>query len=145
MTSGLEPEDAVNGRCQRRPRVLIVDDDTVVRMLLQEICEEYGWNVVDAASPVEAIRAAELHQLDLVLLDFHLGDDGDGLDLLGRLHALCPTTPIVVVTGESPEELGVAIRQAGGDGVVGKPCSVAQVAALLGRYRPTTTGSMVSS
>ena len=143
MTSGLDTKDAVTRRSQSRPRVLIVDDDDVVRMLLQEICEEYGWDVVSAPSRADAILAAKLHELDLVLLDFHL-DDGDALSLLGEVHAVCPTTPIVVVTGEPPEELGVAIRQAGGDGVVGKPCSVAQVAALLERYRPTTTGSLLS-
>jgi CheY-like chemotaxis protein len=135
----IEPKDAAS----RRPHVLIVDDDDVVRMLLQEICEEYGWDVVAAPTRADAIVAVERHEFDLVLLDFHL-DDGDALGLLAQLHVASPQTPIVVVTGQSPDELIVAIRQAGGDGVVGKPCSVAQVAALLGRYRPTTADCMVS-
>jgi DNA-binding response OmpR family regulator len=143
MTTRLELSAAVSTRTHCRPYVLIVDDDEVVRMLLQEICEEYGWNVVSASTRADAMVAAERHELDFVLLDFHL-DGGDALGLLGQLHAVCPRTPIVVVTGESPENLSVTIRQAGGDGVVGKPCSVAQVAALLERYRPTTAGTMVS-
>lgn len=139
----IEPKVAASERSRRRPHVLIVDDDDVVRILLQEICEEYGWDVVAAPTRADAIVAVERHELDLVLLDFHL-DDGDALGLLVQLHAACPRTPIVVVTGQSPDELIVSIRQAGGDGVVGKPCSVAQVAALLGRYRPTAAECMVS-
>ena len=136
-----EPESA---RSPRRPHVMIIDDDDIVRMLLQEICEEYGWTVVSVPSRADALVAVERHELDLVLLDFHL-DDGDALGLLSHIHAVRPRTPIVVVTGESPEDLGVAIRQAGGAGVVGKPCSVAQVAALLARYQPTTGTSVASA
>ena len=131
---------AVTTRSDHRPRVLIVDDDTVIRMLLQDICQENGWTVVGAATAADAILAAGLHELNLVLLDFHLGD-ADALSLLGQLRIVSPTTPIVVLTGEQPEGLSGAIKQAGGDGVVGKPCSVAQVAALLDRYRPAPAGS----
>jgi len=128
-----------------RPRVLIVDDDEIVRMLLQDICAEYGWDVVVAATRDDAILAAGLQHIDLVLLDWQLRDrDSDPLDTLSALRAICPTTPIVVVTGQSPEALAPSVALAGGQSVVGKPCSVVEFAALLKRYRPAVAGVAAS-
>ena len=143
MMTDRETTDTATMRPPDRPRVLIVDDDEVVRMLLHEICEEYGWNSVNAATDADAILAAGLQHFDLILLDFHIGH-GDGLARVRQLRDVCPATPIVVVTGESPERLAKAIAQAGGQGVVGKPCSVADVGVLLGRYRPTRPSATVT-
>ena len=140
MTAG--PAEAVTTSAERRPRVLIIDDDDVVRGLLQDICEEHGWDAVADGTAADGILSAGLQHIDLILLDFHLHDGGN--DLLAPLRALrtiCPTTPIVVVTGQEPESLAAAVSDAGGEGVVGKPCSVAQVAALLDRYRPVSAGA----
>ena len=128
-----------------RPRVLIVDDNPVVQMLLQDICAEYGWNVAAATTVDDAILAAGLQHVDLILLDWQLRDrDGDPLDNVYALRAICPATPIVVVTEQSPEALALAVAHAGGQGVVGKPCSVAEVTALLKRYRPAVADLAVS-
>jgi len=135
MISPAEPKQA-STLGDRRPRVLIVDDDEMVRMLLHDICEQYGWKVVMAATRADAFLAAGFHHLHLVLVDFNLGPD-DALRLLRELHTLRPNTPIVVVTGEEPSRIASRVIPLGADAVVGKPCSVAEVAALLGRYRPT--------
>jgi two-component system KDP operon response regulator KdpE len=118
-----------------RPRVLIVDDEAVVRMLLQDICAEQGWDVVVAATADDALLAAGLQDMNLVLLDLHLGaPHGDPLDTLRALRVISPATPIVVVTGQPPKPLAKPVAEAGGQGVVGKPCSVTEVEALLRRY-----------
>jgi CheY-like chemotaxis protein len=118
-----------------RPRILIVDDDLVVRMLLEEICTEYGWNAFGVGTSADAILSAGLQHIDLLLIDYHMKED-NALRLIRDLRAIRPTTPVVVVTGESPETVRAAVTAAGAHGVIGKPCSVAQVAQLLGRYRP---------
>jgi CheY-like chemotaxis protein len=118
-----------------RPRILIIDDDPVVRMLLEEICTEYGWNAFGVGTSADAILAAGLQHIDLILVDYHMKED-NALRLIPDLRAIRPTTPVVVVTGESPENVKAPVTAAGADGVIGKPCSVAQVAELLGRYRP---------
>jgi len=89
----------------------------------------------------DAVLAAGLQHIDLILLDLNLGESaGDPLDTLRAIRMTCPATPIVVVTGQSPEPLAEPIARAGGQGVVGKPCSVAEVAALLRRYHPALVG-----
>ena len=125
--------------------MLIVDDDTIVRMLLQDICEASGWEGVAAATADDAILAAGLQHIDLIFLDLQLGDtDGDPLDNLRALRAIRPATPIFVVTGQSPELVADGIIQAGGQGVIGKPCPVPEIAALLRCYRPTVAVPTVS-
>ena len=135
------PEQRVTTPGEHRPRVLIVDDEDVVRMLFQDICAEHGWNVLTAATAADGILASGLQRVDLVLLDLHLSDsdDGDPLACLRAIRTICPTTPVIVVTGDPPEKHATAIAQAGGQGVVAKPCQVAEVGALLRRYRPAET------
>jgi CheY-like chemotaxis protein len=141
MTTVLQGAQKPTTAVDQRPRVLIVDDDAVVRMLLEDICVEHGWNAIVAATSDDAVLAAGLQHTDLVLLDLNLGDcDRDPLDTLRVIRMMCPMTPIVVVTGQSPEALAEPIARAGGQGVVGKPCSVAEVAALLRRYHPAFVG-----
>jgi CheY-like chemotaxis protein len=137
MTTVLQGAEKPTTVVDQRPRVLIVDDDAVVRMLLEDICVEHGWNVIVAATSDDAVLAAGLQHTDLVLLDLNLGDGGrDPLDTLRAIRMTCPATPIVVVTGQSPEPLAEPVVRAGGQGIVGKPCSVAEVVALLRRYHP---------
>ena len=124
-----------------RPQVLIVDDEAVVRQLLGDICCELGWNVVTAATRDDAILAAGLHQIDLVLLDFNL-DDTDALTVIPELRMVCPKTPIVVVTGRAPAEVRAGVQRVGGNSVIGKPCSLAEVQALLDRYRASSEAEL---
>lgn len=139
------PEQGVTTPAEHRPRVLIVDDDDVVRMLFQDICAEHGWNALTAATAADGILASGLQRVDLVLLDLHLDkDDGDPLACLRAIRTICPATPVIVVTGECPEKHATAIAQAGGQGVVAKPCQVAEVGALLRRYRPAMAEAAVS-
>lgn len=123
------------------PRILVIDDDDVVRQLLEAICCEHGWNVVTAATRDDAILAAGLHQIDLVLLDFNL-DDTDALTVIPDLRLVCPKTPIVVITGRAPEEVRVGVERAGGNAVIGKPCSVEDMRALLDCYRNSSAAEL---
>jgi CheY-like chemotaxis protein len=123
------------------PRILIIDDDAVVREVLEGICCELGWNVVTAATRDDAILAAGLHQTDLVLLDFNL-DDTDALTVIPELRMVSPNTPIVVITGQAPAEVRAGVKRAGGTAVIGKPCSVEEVRALLDRYRGSSAAEL---
>ena len=125
-----------------RPRVLIVDDDAVVLMLLEDICHEHGWNVATAATRDDAVLAAGLQPADLVLLDFNL-DGTNALTLIPELRTVCPRTPIVVVTGQMPEDLRGLVEEVGGAGVIGKPCSVREVQQILDRYHRVSAAAVV--
>jgi CheY-like chemotaxis protein len=123
-----------------RPLVLIVDDNPVVRMLLEGICSEYGWNTAGVANSADAILTAGLQHVDLMVVDYNL-KEGNALRLLAKLRAIRPSTPLVVVTRQSPEDVEAVATAAGAHGVIGKPRSVEEIAKLLEDYIPDRTRS----
>lgn len=102
-------------------RVLLVDDDPDMRGLLETMLDEDGRFVVagHASEGGEALRLAERHRPDVVVLDLQM-PGMDGLTALPLLRALLPTARIVVVSAfPDPLTLADAIEQ-GVDGYIDK-------------------------
>jgi len=126
----------------RARRILVVDDEPHIGLLLRLQLESRGYELRLARSLFEA-RAALLgdaEQPDAVLLDLHL-PDGSGVDLLRELRArpATATLPIIILTAEGEERVLQEARSLGA-ATVTKPFSpsklTAQVAALLGDAPP---------
>lgn len=66
-------------------KLLIVDDETHIRMLYKKEFEGDGYDVLSAADPDEAMDIMAKEKPDLVILDIELGDE-NGLTLLNRLR-----------------------------------------------------------
>ena len=92
-------------------RLLLVDDERDVLMALAGYLELRGAEVILASSSREAEAALrhESVQPDLIVTDYRLGSDDDGVSLLNLLRALYgPTLPGIILTGESsPETLRI--------------------------------------
>ena len=69
-----------------RERILIVDDEKLVRWSLQQKCQEWGYEALEAATGDEALRITRNESPDLVLLDVRL-PDFSGLEVLDKLKA----------------------------------------------------------
>ena len=78
--------------------ILSVDDEAAIRELLQEILSMKGYRVSTAATAREAKRIIEDDPPQLVILDFQI-EEGDGFTLIEDMKTLCPTTPILLLTG----------------------------------------------
>jgi len=76
------------------PVVLVVDDDQLLGGLV-EACLDFEGASVQSAHTLAEARSLLDPTLAYIVLDRHL-PDGDGLELLGELHARCPGVPIVV-------------------------------------------------
>lgn len=101
----------------RRIRVLIVDDHPVVRMGLRLI-EEFNANlrvVAEAASGHDALREAEKHQPDVVLLDYRLPDLA-GHEVCRRLKAAHPAVRVVFLSSYAVDTTTTAALESGADG-----------------------------
>jgi len=77
-------------------RILVVDDDAVVRRMLSDTLGRAGYAVAPASSTTEALRVAADEEPALAIVDLVL-PDGDGIELLGQLRASWPTLPALVV------------------------------------------------
>ena len=68
-------------------KVLIVDDEKLVRWSLRQKCEEWGYHVLEADNGAAALRVAQHETPDLVLLDVRL-PDSNGIEILEQLKKI---------------------------------------------------------
>jgi two-component system nitrogen regulation response regulator NtrX len=108
-------------------RILVVDDESDIRRLLQEILEEEGYEVEVAADASQA-RAARTRQTpDLVLLDIWMPDT-DGITLLREWSTeATDSCPVVMMSGHGTVETAVEATRLGAYDFVEKPLSLAKL------------------
>ena len=73
-------------------KVLIVDDEKLVRWSLRQKCEEWGYHVLEADNGSAALRVAHNESPDLVLLDVRL-PDANGIEILEQLKKRMTRAP----------------------------------------------------
>ena len=112
------------------PVFLIVDDDAVLRLVLQRIITvacPYA-PVYSAASVADAIQ--DLHTVvpTIVLTDYHLLD-GTGLDVLRAVRTVTPTVPVVVISSDL--SIADTVLKAGADAFLSKPFDPADIQTVV--------------
>lgn len=118
------------------PRILVVDDERLVRWAMAETLLGQGYEVSeasDAESAKQAILAAE-HAPDIAFLDLRLPDSND-LGLVNFVRAHAPQTSIVLMTAYGTPEL-LAQAAALGVTIVIKPFDMNILSAIVARTLP---------
>ncbi|HVW20607.1 MAG TPA: response regulator [Opitutaceae bacterium] len=92
--------------------IIIVDDEAPIRELLAEYLGGHGYRVMTFAAASEAERAAQAEAPRLIISDLQL-EESDGLEMIARLKAALPETPIILLTGVlfDPEVVRTTISQ----------------------------------
>jgi DNA-binding NtrC family response regulator len=111
-------------------KILIVEDEPVVRNLLQSIFARHKFNVTCATSIAEAATCVGRDSFDLMMLDIRL-PDGDGQKFLEQVAALPERPLVVMVTGYGTIESAVGCMRAGAFDYVLKPFSPSQIDVIL--------------
>lgn len=130
------------------PKLLIVDDDDALRLLLQSTLPREGYQVLAAGSGLDALRLLFSEQPDLVLLDVMM-PGMDGWEVLERIREVS-TVPVIMLTAVDGVPARVRGLAGGADDYVVKPFHrdelVARVEALLRRAQtPATTMQQILS
>ena len=118
-------------------RILVVDDERLVRWSLSQRLRADGMEVIEAASVGEAVQQSR--QFDAAILDYRL-PDGDGVSLLKRLHHVDPDLPVVMLTASKDVATIVEAVKAGAADYVTKPFELDDVAVRLSRAIENTRG-----
>jgi len=84
-----------------KKRILIADDEEIVRNLLAETLKPYGYEIDVVENGVEAMSHIDKKSYDLVITDYMM-PKMDGLELTRKIKAKYPSTPILVITGKGP-------------------------------------------
>ena len=102
-------------------RILVAEDETLIRMDLVEMLGEAGYEVVaEASDGAQAIELAQIHKLDLAILDVKM----PVLDGISAAEKIIAIAPVLMLTAFSQRELVERARDAGVMAYVVKPFSI---------------------
>ena len=124
------------------PRVLVVDDDGVMRAVLQRVFLDAGFRVEEFDSAGALFGGADLRQPAVLLLDVKM-PGVSGLELQAMLNARGIDLPVMFLTGTSDIPVAVAAMRAGAVDFLEKPFVAAElVRRVESAYRQTSGGAM---
>ena len=113
-------------------KVLIVDDNPNMSVLLSDILEIFEYKGYHADDGTEALERLRKETYDLVFTDLRM-PRMDGYDLLQAIKTEHPKIPVVVVTGYSIEESQDHMLSQKADGFLHKPFKVNEIEAILNK------------
>ncbi len=103
-----------------KERILVVDDERLVRWSLRQKCEEWGYQVIEAEAGEPALRVAQTESPDLVLLDVRLPDI-NGIQVLENLKKNGNARAVIMITADPQlDDVKTALKLGAFD-FVGKP------------------------
>jgi len=133
-TQAIGGSSALAAKDSPTARVLVVDDEWLLRWSVSEVLVGRGFEVreaMDASSALQAL-SGKPSLVDIVLLDLRL-PDSDGFRLLAAIRGLSPLTPVILMTAFHSPEIVEEARQLGAVSVIDKPFDVHALPSLLGQ------------
>ncbi len=104
-----------------KAKVLIVDDEEIVRLNIERILATEDYTTITAQSGAEAIQMVKSGEFDLVLTDLIM-EDIDGLKVLEEVKLDSPETVVIIITGYGSLSSAVRAMQKGAFDYIIKPC-----------------------
>ena len=106
MLSPADPIPVIPEPSKSATRILVVDDDEMIRVLLTEVLREEGYTITNAANGRLAVELITSQEFDLIVTDIVMPEMG-GVELIEITQRIAPDLPIVVIT-EYPSTEGVS-------------------------------------
>lgn len=100
--------------------ILVVEDETYIREPISTLLAHAGFAVTQAADGEEGLAALEEHPFFLVITDISM-PKMDGLELLGRIKEVRPSTDVIVITGNVDEDFAIRALKRGAYDYFRKP------------------------
>jgi two-component system alkaline phosphatase synthesis response regulator PhoP len=124
-------------------KILIIDDEAVIRKAIRMACEKEGYDIVEAENGTEGLRLLETSKPDLILLDLML-PDVSGFDVCREIRKSGARLPVIILSAKT-EEIDIVVGlEIGADDYITKPFRarelLARIAAHLRRVRQEERG-----
>jgi DNA-binding response OmpR family regulator len=118
----LSDDESARNVSHDRPRVLVVDDDAITRMLVKLLLEREKFEVLEAANGRDGVDIAKRERPDLMLVDLNMPEmDGYQAITTLRKDVSLARLPIVVLTSEEGPGIERRVLELGADDYILKP------------------------
>jgi two-component system, NtrC family, response regulator HydG len=101
-------------------KILVIDDDRDMRLLLTRYLQKHDFEVIEAANGKSALEILEKTEPQVILCDFKLGDM-NGNDLLSKIKEHYRHIPVIIITGYGDIKVAVEVMKLGAFDYVTKP------------------------
>lgn len=102
------------------PKVLIVDDERSVVLLLRQILNERGYDTCEAPNGLAGLKWFQSQFIDLVITDLKM-PNMDGMTFLREVRRQEPATPVIVLTAYGSPESAIEAKESGAFTYLSKP------------------------
>jgi CheY-like chemotaxis protein len=113
------------------PRVLVVDDDEAIRVMVQEGLQRDGFEVVAASNVSDALRHIATQKFDVLLSDLHMPLAGDGFTLVSAMRHTHPDALTMVLSGYPALSEAMAAILSQADEILVKPFQIGAIKELI--------------
>lgn len=117
-------------KMNRKPSVLIVDDEEVARKNLAHVLSREDYEVHSAANGSEALQKLRAYEFDVVLTDLKM-EKIDGMEVLRRTKAMSPETHVIMITGYATVDTAVEAIKRGAFHYIAKPFKLDEVRSIV--------------
>lgn len=101
-------------------KILIIDDDRDMCLLLKRFLTRHGYEVLEAYTGKKSLELLEEVEPSLIMCDFRL-EDMEGNVLLGKIKERYPHMPVIIITGYSDIKIAVEVMKMGAYDYITKP------------------------
>lgn len=110
-------------------RILLVDDDKILRSEFVDYFEEY--KIIEASNGEDALKILEKpNEIDLVILDVNM-PGMDGIEVLNRIKKITPEVNIIIFTGHGSKDVVIKALRGKADNYIEKPLDIEKVREII--------------
>ena len=118
-----------------KEKILIVDDQFGIRILLNEVFQKEGYQTFQAANGMQALDHLKKNNPDLVLLDMKI-PGMDGIEILKRMKALNPDIRVIIMTAYGELDMIQEAKDLGAITHFAKPFDIDDIRAAVRKHIP---------
>ena len=118
-----------------KEKILIVDDQFGIRILLNEVFSKEGYQTFQAANGVQALDIVTKHDPDLVLLDMKI-PGMDGIEILKRMKVIDPDIRVIIMTAYGELDMIQEAKNLGAITHFAKPFDIDDIRAAVRKHIP---------
>ncbi|MEH7180707.1 response regulator [Neobacillus vireti] len=118
-----------------KEKILIVDDQFGIRILLNEVFSKEGYQTFQAANGIQALDIVTKHDPDLVLLDMKI-PGMDGIEILKRMKVIDPEIRVIIMTAYGELDMIQEAKNLGAITHFAKPFDIDDIRAAVRKHIP---------